>query len=138
MMDDILLNKASTIEKCIKRIKEEYVGHENEISTNFTKQDSIILNIQRACEAAIDMGTRTIKLKRLGIPQSIREVFVLLEDVKIIPSSLSKKLQAMIGFRNIAVHDYSRLNLDIVKSIVEKEIDDFKKYCEIILKLNLS
>jgi hypothetical protein len=48
-MDDILLNKIASIEKCIKRIKEEYSGSEEEFDKNYTKQDSIILNLQRAC-----------------------------------------------------------------------------------------
>lgn len=132
-MDDIILNKAATIERCLKRISEEYNGKE-QLKVNFTKQDSIILNIQRACEAAIDMATHIIRIKSLGIPQSSRDVFVLLEEAKIIPFELSKKLQAMIGFRNIAVHDYTKLNLEIVQSIIENELDIFLQLNRHLLK----
>ena len=55
-MDDILLNKMAIIERCLNRIAEEYVGHEEELLTNYSRQDAIILNIQRACQACIDMG----------------------------------------------------------------------------------
>jgi hypothetical protein len=55
-MDDVLLNKANIVENCIRRIHEEYIGHEDEIATNYTRQDSIILNLQRAYGAVIDMG----------------------------------------------------------------------------------
>ena len=48
-MDDVLLNKAAIIERCLQRISEEYQGHENELETNYTRQDSIILNLLRAC-----------------------------------------------------------------------------------------
>ena len=126
-MDDIILNKAAIIERCLQRIKEEYVGHEHELNVNFTKQDSIILNIQRACEAAIDMAAHVIRIKALGIPQTSRDVFILLENAKIIPSNVSNKLQLMVGFRNIAVHNYTKLNLTIVKSIIENELDVFLK-----------
>lgn len=56
MPDDVLLNKIAMIEHCLMRIREEYHGHEAEFTINFTKQDSVILNLLRACEAAIDVA----------------------------------------------------------------------------------
>lgn len=40
----------------------------------------------------------------------------------------------MVGFRNIAVHDYQAVNLDIVKVIIEKHIDDLKEFIRMALK----
>jgi len=52
-MDDVILNKAASIERCVSRIKEEYSDLEN-LKINQTKQDAIILNLQRAISIAID------------------------------------------------------------------------------------
>ncbi len=136
-MDDILLNKVEIVKKCCQRIREEYQGHEEELELNFTKQDSIILNLQRACEAAIDLGTRIVKMKKLGLPQSSRDVFIFMEKAKMISIELSKKMQAMVGFRNIAVHDYQEMNLDIVRSIIEKRLGDFDELINQIQSLSL-
>ncbi len=133
-MDEVLLNKINIIENCLKRIKEEYDGFENELEKNFTKQDSIILNLQRAAEASIDIGARIIRLKQLGFPQSAREIFTTLEEKKFLPKDLSKKMQAMVGFRNIAVHDYKTLNLEIVKSILNKNLQDFLDFTKLIFE----
>ena len=57
-MDDVIVNKVSVIERCLKRIREEYQGDAEEFKRNFTKQDSVILNLQRLCEAAIDIANR--------------------------------------------------------------------------------
>jgi len=43
-MADVVLNKVQTIQRCIKRIKEEYIGYEDIFESDFTKQDSVILN----------------------------------------------------------------------------------------------
>ena len=118
-MDDIILNKAAIIEKCLRRVDEEYSGFEREFFENHTKQDSIILNIQRAIQAAVDMATHIVRIKKLGIPQNSAASFTLLEQQKIISDTLSLRLQKMIGFRNIAVHDYQKLELDIVVAVVE-------------------
>jgi hypothetical protein len=72
-MDDIRTNKVAVIERCIKRIREEYSADPANLYENITKQDSIILNIQRACETAIDLAMHEIRLRRLGIPQDSRE-----------------------------------------------------------------
>ena len=133
-MDDVLLNKIAIVERCVKRIREEYIGSEKDFETNFTKQDAIILNLQRACEAIVDLAARLIRLNNLGIFQKTREVFVILEDGKIISKDLSEKLQKMVGFRNIAVHDYKALNLAIVKSIIEKHLGDFLEFTKLIGK----
>lgn len=133
MTDDVILNKVATIERCVQRIREEYDGHENDFVTNYTKQDAIILNLQRACEAAIDIATRVVRLQHLGLPQSSREVIVLLEQAKIIAPELSNSLQSMVGFRNIAMHNYTSLNLDIVKAILTTKLNDFLLYSKQIL-----
>lgn len=134
-MDDVILNKISIIERCIKRINQEFRGHENELEFNFTKQDSIILNLQRACEASMDLAARLIRLKNLGIPQESRDVFVLLEKANLLTPDISHKLQAMVGFRNIAVHDYQKVNLEIVKSILNHNIKDFSEYIDQVKKV---
>lgn len=133
-MDDIVLNKVSVIEKCINRIKEEYVGYEDIFEENYTKQDSVVLNLERTCQACIGLGMHIVRIKSLGVPQSNREVFILLQKARIINPGLSKKMQSMIGFRNIAVHDYQNLNLDIVRAIIEKHLKDFKDFKKVILQ----
>lgn len=133
-MDDVIANKIAIINNCIKRIREEYVGHEEVFDFNYTKQDSIILNLQRACEAAIDIASRIISIRELGLPQSSREVFLLIEKNGVISQDLSKQMQAMVGFRNIAVHDYQKVNLEIVKSIIIHQLTDFTKFTQAVKK----
>jgi uncharacterized protein YutE (UPF0331/DUF86 family) len=59
MKNDVILNKISVIERCIKRIHEEYENNPKNLE-NYTKQDSIILNLQRACEASIDLAMHMV------------------------------------------------------------------------------
>lgn len=106
MVDDVLLNKAASIERCVRRAREEYERAPVSFAEDFTRQDAAILNIQRACEAALDMGQHLIRRERLGIPQSARDVFALLAAGGWIDSALAEALKRMVGYRNIAVHEY--------------------------------
>ena len=132
MKNDVILNKVSIIERCIKRIHEEYENNPKNLE-NYTKQDSIILNLQRACEASIDLAMHIVAEKKLGLPQNSRDAFTLLEAEGIIPSSLSEKMKAMVGFRNIAVHDYQEINLVILKKILDVHLVDYFQFTKTIL-----
>lgn len=132
-MDDVVVNKASIIERCIKRIHEEYQGNFDNLK-NYTKQDSIILNIQRACEACIDLAMHLVSIKRLGVPQNSRDAFSMLFENGFINEEMNTKLGAMVGFRNIAVHNYQEININIVKSIIENHLQDILDFKEIALK----
>ncbi len=134
MTDDVLLNKTSIIERCLRRVREEYDDTPAHLHDNLTKQDAIILNLQRACQAAIDLAMHLVREHDLGVPQESREVFSLLEEAGHLDRELSRRLMRMVGFRNVAVHEYQELNLDIVQSIVENHLSDFTQFTERVLK----
>lgn len=135
MVGDVLLNKVATIERCLARVESEYRGHEEELETNYTRQDSIILNLQRACEASIDAAMHLVRVRKLGVPQESREAFDMLCEAGIIASSIRDRLKAMVGFRNVAVHDYRKLNMEVVINIVEEHLNDFREFGAAVLKV---
>jgi uncharacterized protein YutE (UPF0331/DUF86 family) len=130
MVDDVLINKTATIERCVARVREEYIKNPATFLIDFTRQDAAILNIQRACEAALDMGQHVIRREKLGVPQSARDVFTLLAQGGWIDAALADKLKCMVGFRNIAVHDYQAMQLPILVSIIETYLDEFLEYSQ--------
>ena len=134
MADDVVLNKAATIERCVARAREEYVAAGTGFATNFSRQDAAILNIQRACEAALDVGQHLIRRDKLGLPQSARNVFDLLAQAGRIVAALAESLKKMVGFRNIAVHDYQTLLLPITVSVITHHLDEFLQFTTVLLK----
>lgn len=97
MLNDAPINKAAAIERCVARAREEYARDPATFATDVTRQDAAILNIQRACEAALDMGQHLIRRERLGVPQSARDVFTLLAQEQRIDPALADSLKRMVG-----------------------------------------
>ncbi|MGH8559882.1 MAG: type VII toxin-antitoxin system HepT family RNase toxin [Methylococcales bacterium] len=137
MADDVLINKAASIERAVKRAREEYAAAAN-FAVDFTRQDAAILNIQRACEATLDMGQHLIRRERLGIPNSARDVFSLLVEAGWIDAPLADSLKRMVGFRNIAIHQYQALLLPITVSVITKHLDQLLEFSAFILKHDAS
>ena len=134
MVDDVLINKAASIERAVRRAREEYNADPASFANNFTRQDAAILNVQRACEAALDMAQHLIRKERLGVPQSARDTFMLLASAGWIDPSLAEGLRRMDGFRNIAVHDYQALHTPIAVSIIQRHLDEFLQFSQALLQ----
>ncbi|MGM0536562.1 MAG: type VII toxin-antitoxin system HepT family RNase toxin [Pseudomonadota bacterium] len=135
MADEVLLNKAATIERCVARAREEYDKDPVTFDVDPTRQDAAILNLQRACEASIDAGNRLIRLRQLGLPQSSRSVFEMLAQAQLIAPELARVMQQMTGFRNIAVHDYQAVQVPIVIAIIQKHTDDLLDFASQVIRL---
>ncbi len=134
-MDDVLLNKKTALERCLIRIREEYLGFESALETNVAKQDSIVLNLERACQLAIDMGIYIVRKNKWGNPQFSRDVFTVLLQKEIISESLSHELKKMVGFRNLAIHEYQNLDLTIIRSIIENKLTVFEDFSKAVFRL---
>ncbi len=136
MVDDVVLNKAATVERCIQRVHQEYEGMGGDLQADITRQDALILNLQRATQACIDLAMHALRVQKLGIPQDSRDAFTLLMQAGFVDQPLGASLQRMVGFRNIAVHDYQTLNLIIVKAIIEHHVSDLLAFTEQAVQTN--
>ena len=128
MTDDILLNKAGIVERCLRRVSEEYQGDPGRLGIP-THQDAIVLNIERACQAAIDAAMHVVARDHLGVPQDTADAFRLLAVAGRLDGELAERLRRMVAFRNVAVHEYQALDLAILRSVVETRLIDFVDLC---------
>ena len=135
MSRDVILSKKSSLERCIAQAR-AYYGHPSQeiFEKDFIRQDAIAINLQRAMELAIDLANHLIKEKKLGLPKESKESFALLERAEIISTDLSKKLQGMVGFRNILVHEYQKLELSVMIDVIENRLGDLADFSALILR----
>lgn len=128
--DDIVLNKAAMIERCIRRIHEEYRSDPDFKSATHT--DALTLNIERACQAAIDMAMHLVAKQHLGVPQSSAEAFRLLEKAGLLGKELTRSLEGMTGFRNVAIHEYQELDCTVLHWIAQDGWKDWVSLCQVL------
>lgn len=130
---DVILAKVSTIKRCLRRIK-DVTNLSPDSLDDEDKQDIFILNLQRAVEAAIDIATHIVASDGLGVPSTTKENFELLREAGAIDDNLLKKMQSMVGFRNIAIHDYQSIDVDILKSILTKNLKDLEEFYTVVIE----
>jgi uncharacterized protein YutE (UPF0331/DUF86 family) len=129
-MNDVAAGKVRNIRDCVARLRAVDPGTLEGIADDLLVQESLVLNVQRACQAAIDLATHIVQSARLGPPDDSRDAFRRLEAAGRLSPTLSAKLQAMVGFRNIAVHRYHALDLKILRSILDERLDDLLGFAD--------
>ncbi len=129
-MNDVIINKIQSIQRCVRRAREEYAADLAGFADNYTRQDAAILNVLRACETAIDMANFIIRAYRLGIPASSADSFRLLHREGVIDAPLSERLARMTGFRNTAVHQYNDIDIHIVEAVIASGLDDLLAFSD--------
>ncbi len=135
-MNEVILNKKISIERCIEQVQTYYaLDHDLPFEIDYLKQDAIGVNLLRACELSLDIANHLIKFKKLGLPQDSRDSFALLQRAGLITTQQMKTLQAMVGFRNVLVHDYQKLNLQIMVEVIEHHLPDLLDFANTALEV---
>ena len=132
MKSEIILSKLQSLNRCVNRISSKI---SDDFISNLDSQDIVILNLQRAIQISIDIGAIILKESNIEIPINRSEIFTLLHENKKISSSLANSLKKSVGFRNLAVHEYSKLDLEKVYSLSKSELDIFLEFGKVIYTL---
>ena len=130
---NIVLGKVSNIQRCLRRIR-EVTNLNPQTLDGFNVQDIFVLNLQRAVQSTIDLAAHVVSSEGLGLPANMKEHFLMLQRAGIISEFLTNKMTSMVGFRNIAIHDYESIDPAILKSILKTNLPDLEEFYTSILK----
>jgi len=132
-MREIILSKIESIEKCIERIQEKANSADYNLD-DYDTQDIIVLNLQRAAQQSIDLSMYLSAELKLGIPKDSVDAFKKLLEKSIIDDDTFKAMKGMVGFRNVAIHQYQKINYDIVDYVVKNRLIDFRKFIKALIQ----
>lgn len=125
---DVVLAKLGIIQRCLSRMR-AITRSDPDTLDDLLIQEAFILNLQRAIQAAVDLANHLIAVNKLGVPGTLRESFILLHSAGLLPLGLKDKMMAMVGFRNIAVHQYEDIKPEILRTILAEGLGDLESYC---------
>lgn len=132
MLDgDVILAKVAIIERCLTRI-DKVTGARSASLDDLDVQDIFVINLQRATQAAIDIANHLVAQQALGLPSTLKEGFTLLEKAGHIAPDLAERLRRMVGFRNVAVHDYRAIDVNILKAILQRGLQGLREFCHVV------
>jgi uncharacterized protein YutE (UPF0331/DUF86 family) len=131
-MTDLVMGKIVSLQRCIERARTVYARNPETFLTDFDQQDAAVLNVIRACELAIDIANHAIRKYKMGIPKSSAESFSLIQRAGVIPHGLGERLEKMVAFRNVSVHEYTALDYSIVASVITKDLVELLRFADLM------
>ena len=136
---DLILAKAGSIRSHLDRVFEKRDVDLDIFLKDIDRQESILFNIQMAIQNCIDIAAHIISEEGFGVPGSTTEMLYLLEKNGYLDNDLTRKMVNAIGFRNLIVHEYGKMELEQVFEIAQKDINDLNDYLKSIFeKLGLA
>ncbi len=135
MDPDILKKKLESLARCLERITAHTPASNGELALDYDRQDIIILNLERSVQICVDIGSHILSGIDDARLDTMSAVFTTMAKKKLIPANLALHLTRSVGFRNIAVHEYSELDWNIVYSIITERLPDFYEFGSLILTL---
>jgi len=87
-----------------------------------------------AIESVLDIGNHIIADRNYQKPESNKQIFEILHQNQVIDTDLLPGLSRMAQFRNILVHDYMKLDREVVYNVVTTNLSDFEQFVQSIVK----
>jgi uncharacterized protein YutE (UPF0331/DUF86 family) len=89
--------------------------------------------LQVCAQICLDVGGHLIAELALRVPADSRDVFAVLSEEGIIPDALLPDLTRMVGFRNLIVHDYARIDDRLVYTVLREHVNDFARFAAAVV-----
>ncbi len=131
---DLILAKAGSVQKYLSRVMEKRDIDLQIFLKDLDRQESILFNLQMAVQNCIDIAAHIISEEGFGVPGSTNEMFYLLEENGYLDSELTEKMVKAVGFRNLVVHEYGKIELKQVFEVAQEDIKDLDEYLISIFK----
>lgn len=131
----ILAEKLESLRRCITRIEERRADSAEALAADVDRQDIVTLNLARAVQLCVDMAAHVLTDASQAAPRSMSEAFERLAEQGVIDQDLASRMRSAVGFRNVAIHSYRRIDWDIVHVITHEDLDDFRRFAAAIARL---
>ncbi len=128
----IVAEKLESLRRCIQRIQDKTPPEIGSLISEPDLQDILVLNLTRAVQLCVDIGSHVIGASGEAAPVTMGDVFITLNKLGVITTTTCESMKKAVGFRNIAVHNYESINWEIVFAICNKSTADF---CEFVKEI---
>lgn len=122
----LIEKRLAVIDTCVSDLRA--LARADRLDTDIRERRFVERTLQVAIQAALDVASHIVSDRRLGEPATNRELFTLLERDGWVPSELRARLADMAGFRDVTVHRYDDVDLDVVRDVLKNHLVDLERF----------
>lgn len=133
---DVIDRKLDSLARCVRRIETKRPPTPGQLVSDIDLQDILSVNIERAVQLCVDIGAHLLADLDGPPPETMGEVFQRLAGHGVIPGDVADALRKAVGFRNLSVHAYDRVDWERVFEISHHRMDDFRRFAAHVVMLS--
>jgi len=132
MVNTSLVNKKlQELDKYLDNLKKHEGATKADLENDIDRMWAIERGLQLSIQIILDLGNHILSDE--GVPvDNYADIFDELARLNIIPEDYAAKIKGMAGFRNVLVHEYADIDLDIIVNVLNNSLDDFKEFAKYI------
>ncbi len=125
---DVIDSKLESLRRAVHRVATWCPSSATELLANVDAQDIVSLNLTRAIQLCVDIGTHLLTDLEAPVPETMGATFLTLADRGILEGELASRLRRAVGFRNLAVHHYRAIDWHTVHALAKTRLGDFSEF----------
>jgi uncharacterized protein YutE (UPF0331/DUF86 family) len=129
----LIEQKLESLRRCLRRIEEKCPKDVDALVKDYDAQDILTLNLTRSIQLCVDIGAHLISETEWPPPDTMGQVFDILMEAGIIDAELAGRMKKVVGFRNLAIHNYDAMNWAIVHAIAQYRLTDFEDFAKAVV-----
>ena len=131
----VIANKIESLRRCLARVESRCPKDLDALLNDVDAQDVLTLNLSRAIQLCVDISLHILSSSNQAVPQAMADAFTGLVKEGIISVDTEEKMRKAVGFRNIAIREYEKINWAIVYDIATECMADFRVFAKTISEL---
>ena len=132
---DLVLRRLALLDTYLEQLTPYRQIDLEEYRQDWKTQRIIERTLHLAVETCMDLADHLVADRRLRVPETGAESFEVLAEAQLLPGELAAKLASMVGFRDILVHDYTRLDPAIVIRVLRQDLGDLERFRDLVRAL---
>jgi len=130
----VVEEKIEALRHYVRRLRDKCPQDISRLEQDLDLQDIVAMNLARAVQLCVDIAAHIISESEIPAPSTMAAAFESLQQMGVLDEEAAGAMKKAVGFRNIAVHSYDKIDWAIVQSVCQHRLVDFERFAQAIMR----
>ncbi|AZO93468.1 DUF86 domain-containing protein [Halocella sp. SP3-1] len=123
----VIIRKLNELNKYLQQLRKYEGVDKEELENNLDKLWIVERGLQLCIQVILDIGNHVVSEKGVVVEQ-YSDIFKELIKQGVISENYGNRIRGMAGFRNILVHEYADVDIEILVEVLNNSLSDFEQF----------
>jgi uncharacterized protein YutE (UPF0331/DUF86 family) len=130
---ELVLRKMSELEEYQQQLQEFKGITVQQYREDWKTQRIVERTLQMMIETCLDIANHIVADRGYRVPINYADTFKVLGENSVLDKRLVDRMEKMAKFRNVLVHQYEKIEAEIIVGILKKKLGDFNQFTTAII-----